>query len=161
MNRISIGLLFSFFTAIAQAQLLNSPQFAKNHLKLLSTIDVYSTKENFDNSRGNKVALPTGNKYDNIVGSLVANYGLNEDWELFGGFNYSYAKSLTGNEERKGGAFTDISLGANYRWFDGKFSLYPGLSLSLPVTTIASDTDDVLINDGASILAFPFYLDYK
>lgn len=159
--KVTYGIFVFFIGLHARAQVINSPQFNAGRWKVITTVDMYSSNENFGNSTGRKEPLPDGNEYENTVGKLLTHYGLGKDWELFGGFTYSRAKSLTDQVQRTQSAFTDLHLGANYRAVEGSFSLYPGMALSVPLTTIDPATDDVLLSEGAFALSLPVYMDYK
>ena len=163
MKRLLFLLLIAIFSS-ATAQVLTSPQFSEGSLKFINTVDIYSTTENFGNSNGAKTPLSSvadGNEYSNITADLSARYGMGHNWELYGGLKYSQATSISSKIQRTQSALSDLNLGINYRWIDSDFSVYPGFFISFPLVTNDLETDDVLVNEGASVIAIPFYFDYR
>lgn len=107
----------------------------------------FTSSSNF-NRLGTVKPLPPNQSFSTLTSSLSITHDLSNELSLFAVLDAVYGRSVGSDFERTRFAPTEVKLGADFLLWESFINVVPEFMLTVPITSIAKDTDEAIVSDG-------------
>ena len=118
-------------------------------LDVSADLSYYSSSQNFDANEGAFEALDAGHSYSEWLLNSQLDYGWTDRLSTAAGLNIVHATADDPNFTRSNSQVRDIYGVLKYRAFSKPFQVYLKTKALIPLFTVDSNSDEVILGDGA------------
>ncbi len=133
-------------------------QFDINRIDLSIHTDYFETHANHDVGGNTFSRLNDDQLFTNWTTQFFGRWSLSEKWALFGHLNVAHSRSVGKLATRTSSAFSEGGLGVDFMVSSGFFIVTTQLFGAFPFRSVALDTDEVIISEGAKQIGAKLYV---